>query len=248
MSTPPPLPPSPGRVYHLPPTGGLLHRSARVLLNFLLPRHCPVCGLRRYAGDAPICPTCLRQIPRYHEGLLRAADRLDGLALPVDAFYSLFLYYPDSPARRVIHRFKYGRFPQIGEYLGRWGAVYSQLSRQQIDFIVPVPIHPAKLTARGFNQSERIARGISQATGIPVLAHALKRVGGTASQTRRNRYARRRALQGVFVPGAERLPAGARVLLVDDLLTTGATLQAASLGLAPQRPASLSVFTLAVDL
>lgn len=239
--------PTIGKVYSVPsPSFRKLLSDA--IVQFFVPRYCPICQRLLDAASPPICPECLPTLPRFHNAVHQATDRLQGLPMPVAHFYALFQYYHTSTTRQMMHQLKYGRCPQLGFYLGMLAAQYWHLSREEYDYIVPVPLHKKKLAQRGYNQSQVLAQGISAVSKIPVVSQALCRTRNVTSQTTRNRYQRLEALQGVYQSGKTPLPIGSHVLLVDDLLTTGATLRSAAEALMPTLPLKLGIFTLAVDV
>jgi len=192
--------------------------------------------LQHTAGALPLCPSCLRRLPRAgpETAGLRIA-RLPAEAPRPERTLALWSFDAGGTIRRVQHALKYGGRPalgvDIGALVGRalaeaWGApAYAA--------IVPVPLARSRLLERGYNQAEAIARGVAErAPGhsrSPPVADMLVRARSTSSQTRLSRSDRRANVAGAFAlgAGADARIAGRRVLLVDDVLTTGATLSAA---------------------
>lgn len=131
---------------------------------------------------------------------------------------------------KAIHALKYKRLRAIAPLLGAYLAEYWQRSPFLVDIAVPVPLHPSRLRHRGYNHSALLVRELSVASGLPVVEDCLVRVRATAPQVQLNARERRENVAGAFQCADERL-AGARVLLVDDVCTTSATLNACAEGL-----------------
>lgn len=141
---------------------------------------------------------------------------------------SLLRFEKGSPYQALIHHLKYREKPEVGSYLGKLlGAEISNTVFASADIIIPVPLHPKKELERGYNQSKFIAEGVSIVTGIPLVNDLLYRQTNTASQTRRNRFERWENMDGVFaLKQAVEKYESKSFLLVDDVVTTGSTLEA----------------------
>ncbi|MCE5307024.1 MAG: ComF family protein [Acidobacteriales bacterium] len=145
--------------------------------------------------------------------------------------------------RELIHLFKYGRVRPLAPVLG--GFLGAALPREErFDVLVPMPLHWVRRWRRGFNQSYLLARELSRRTGIPVVG-ALRRKRSTASQASLSRAERRRNVRGAFEPRRDADVGGLRVLLVDDVLTTGATANACAAVLKRAGASCVTVLTLA---
>jgi len=200
------------------------------LLLFVFPVHCVVCGRRLDRAGDILCIACEYNLPR--TGYTRDPDnevsRIFWGRTRVEMAVSLFHYDKASGYHQLIHGLKYRRQPRIGRYLGRLlGIELSGTPMAMCDFLVPVPLHPLRLRRRGYNQSECIATGIADITGTPVDTGILQRPDHHDSQTSLGRYERYMNVKDDFrmVPGAPDLN-GSSILLVDDVITTGATLEA----------------------
>ncbi len=206
--------------------------SGRGAIKFIVPPFCERCGLP-FAGDITTefeCSNCRDM--ELHFQFARAAVAAQGLA------------------REVIHRYKYQRAlwfePFLGDLLIRQAE--SVLRASDWNLIVPVPLHSLKEREREFNQSERLARRLGEATGIPVNARLLRRVGVTRTQTQLTRAQRAANVRRAFAPRPGALLKGERVVLVDDVLTTGATASACAAVLRKQGAAEVCVWTVARGL
>ncbi len=216
----------------------------KACLEILYPQYCPVCHHLLAPEMERICPDCLLSLPLYHDKLLHAADRLEGGAFPFDQLLAGYQFSRNNAVQEVVHSIKYHR--ALGITLGRVLAHRFALSPARYDLLIPIATHPKREALRGYNQAEAIARGVSMASGIPVATEALIR-NGRHSQTMLGREDRLRLMVGAFSLSRDVPAEGSRLLLVDDVLTTGATLVAAADTLALTAPESLTALVLAVD-
>lgn len=202
------------------------------ILDFLFPRFCLVCGCRLAAGEEHVCCSCLFGLPRtgYH---LNPYDNpmarcFWGLVRNLERVAAYMYYYPHSRETQLILQLKYHHQPDIGIFLGRMMATDLMPSGffDGIDLILPLPLTRNRKRARGYNQSEMLARGISSVTGIPVDTGSVRRVSFRQSQTRLQRWDRIRNVAGAYRLNPKADLSGRHVLLVDDVCTTGSTLTA----------------------
>lgn len=180
-------------------------------IDFITPPLCDRLGLPLpYAsgGDVPVSSMALRHPPAY--GRARAVARFDGVM------------------RDLIHALKFGDRHEAVDLFGRLLRSAGAELLGGADLLVPVPLHHARLWKRRFNQSALLGGWLSTATGVPLELHALRRVTATASQVGLSRAERHRNVAAAFgiAPGAAARIAGKRVVLIDDVITTGATLDA----------------------
>ena len=213
---------------------------------------CAGCDQRLVEGEAYICTACWYHLPDTRAHIdernsgarqLWGRARLEGVA-------SCWYFREASRVKRIIHQLKYQNRPQIGTAIGlRYGAVLVNTPPfNQADVIVPVPLHPKKFRKRGYNQSTFFANGLARAMQLPVAAHGIIRRRATESQTRKNRYERYENMLETFVANDTDAVAGKHVLLVDDVLTTGATLEACANTLLESGAAQVSAVTIAKAL
>lgn len=161
---------------------------------------------------------------------------------------SYFFFVKGSVYQEMLHKLKYKGRSDIGVYLGsRFGHELAQTTEYScIDRIIPVPLHPNRLKTRGYNQSERIATGLSNAMNIPVDTQSLKRKIYTETQTLKSRDERWTNVSNAFEADFSANLNGQHILLVDDVLTTGATIEGCAIALQKQFPnVKISVATLA---
>ena len=166
--------------------------------------------------------------------------------IPIEKGASLFFYKPHSDTSRLIYKLKYGHHPEIGEALGH--LIADEFNVEQyfdgITAIVPVPLAKQRLHERGYNQSIEIARGISAVTGIPILEKALRRVTFHGSQTQKDHWQRNENVEKAFRLTDSSSIAGHHILLIDDIITSGATLVSAAQELLKGENVKLSVLSL----
>ena len=161
---------------------------------------------------------------------------------------SFFFYRKGSDFRQVLHQLKYGGQKEIGAIMGRYMASELQASDffHGVDVIIPIPLHKKKQQIRGYNQSEWISRGIMAVTGIPVDTEAIIRRKNTETQTQKSALERWENVDGIFELHRSEHLAGKHILIVDDVLTTGATTVACASRLAEIEGVRISVLTLAM--
>jgi len=222
-----------------------LRRLGRALRALVYPWHCLHCGARATHPTLPLCTDCLAALRRVPPGEpLRRLHRLPEAIGCFRAAYSLWYETPEGPFRPLHHALKYGNRPVYAQRLGRLLGETFRDELQTIDVVVPVPLHRRRFLERGYNQSAWLARGIGEVLGRPVAPELLVRVRATRSQTHLGREARRTNVARAFAaPYPERV-AGRHVLLVDDLLTTGATAAWAAQALHEAHASGVTLLTL----
>lgn len=196
------------------------------------PANCLVCGKGISMPGVVLCYACELGLPRNHWGHWEKSpvSQIFWGRVPVLAGTSLFRFEKGSAYQTLVHDLKYRGNRRAGLYLGRLlGRELQAISFPLCDFLVPVPLHRKRLRQRGYNQSELIARGVSEISGIPVACDLLKRKKYQGSQTSMSREGRFHNMYGSFsLSGSLPDLTGKRILLIDDIITTGATLEACS--------------------
>jgi ComF family protein len=198
-------------------------------ISLLFPRLCYACGDHLLRNESLICTGCYVSIPRtnYHLQNENPVAQLFWGRCMVEKAAAFSLYTRGSRIRNLIHKLKYAGIKEIGYELGRIYAVQLKASGfiADIDMIIPVPLHPSKKRIRGFNQSEYISAGVSAVTELPVDTDSLIRILQSATQTNRTRYERWTNVEGIFRVSDAGAIRGKHVLLVDDVITTGSTIE-----------------------
>lgn len=199
-------------------------------ITLFYPRYCFACDQGLAKGEETVCSACMFELPRtqYHTDSENALmNRLQG-RVPLQFAVAFFLFRKRGKVQRLLHQLKYNNHPEIGETLGR---VYGEELRQhyfdqRIDLIIPVPLHATRKRKRGYNQSAEFGRGLSKSLNKPCEEEILVRITKTETQTKKTRLRRWQNVKEVFhVAKPERLHQQ-NVLLVDDVVTTGATVEA----------------------
>jgi ComF family protein len=213
------------------------------------PELCEVCNTSLVRGEKIICSDCRIDIPltRNWNERENSVEQIFWGRIPIVAATSYFFFARGSKYRILLHKLKYSGRADIGVVLGSWFG--NELAACDIfldvDFIVPVPLHPKKQKSRGYNQSEKICTGLSAAMNKPVDTKTLVRSEFTNTQTQKNRMERWHNVSNVFeVKDAEKLK-DRHILLVDDVLTTGATLEACCNAIIASVDCRISIATLA---
>lgn len=208
--------------------GQRLLALGRAVRSLLYPTLCLNCCRPVTDEQSPqLCVSCASRLAltRYWEIPVNpVTDTLLG-RLDVEMGVGLYHFTTDSVCQSLIHALKYHRRPDIGVQLGRQLGGYLADHPQLHDLygIVPVPIHPARRHTRGYNQAEKIAEGLAEVLNVPTFHHALRRTSFRGSQTKKNRHERLDNVRRAFAPGEGNF-SGKHLLLVDDVITTGATL------------------------
>ena len=217
------------------------------LLGLFYPRLCPACSEALYGNENILCLKCMSEFPRTGFYLDPENDmaRLFWGRVMIRNAAAFFYYQKGSRYQNLIHEIKYFNQKQLGILLGRWfGDELTNTPFRMAELIHPVPLHAVKLKKRGYNQSEQIALGLSEALGIPLETTLIERVVNTDTQTRKTKYERWSNVEGIFrVTKPNRLK-NKHIILVDDVVTTGSTLEACAAPVLALEGTAVSILTL----
>lgn len=221
------------------------------LTHLFYPRLCDGCSKPLLQEEEVLCLNCsIYNLPRtahHHipenETFMRFAGRVR-----VEKATSLAYFTADGLLQHLLHKLKYEDRKDVGTYLGKQlGYDLQQVGwATVIDAIVPVPLHPKKEAIRGFNQANVIAEGIGDVLKLPVYTNVVKRTRFTETQTQKTREERMVNMQGAFEVTDTANISGKHILLIDDVLTTGATLEACALSLLHVQGVKLSIATIGI--
>lgn len=202
------------------------------LIDLLYPATCASCNNALQNTNAPICLNCILNLPVIINNTtqhIKIMQKFDGKVNIHDA-KSYLLFEKGNVAQKLVHNLKYRNNKEIGIWLGKkFGEeLVNEENVDQMDLIIPIPLHPAKLKQRGYNQAEMIAEGLSEILKIPILADGLIKTQNNTSQTKKDRFDRYLNTTNLFMINSQRDIKNKHILLIDDVLTTGATLEAAA--------------------
>ncbi|HVY76806.1 MAG TPA: phosphoribosyltransferase family protein [Puia sp.] len=219
------------------------------LAHLFFPHTCCGCGSDMLGDDEILCLSCQAEMPftGFEDYPDNPVERIFWGRLPIKAAAAHLYFTQHAAVQESIHQFKYKGRKDIGSYFGRsMGKSLRQSARfQDCSLVAPLPLHPSKEKKRGYNQASMLSDVIAKVLGIPAAPEALKRVTGTISQTHKNRIARWQNMANKFEVNEPEKLVGQHVLLVDDVVTTGATLEACAATLLAIEGVTVSVAALA---
>ena len=218
-----------------------------MLTDFFSPRSCCVCG-KRITENSLVCMECLLSIP-FSRDSLRPEDndtaRMLWGKLHAEKAVAAVHYLPQSKMARLLYLIKYGKRPDVAHLLGRIVAEQLMLHGffDDIDIVVPLPLHIKREKQRGYNQSLFIAKGVCEVPRLPIAAATVFRVRDTSTQTRLSASERLKNMEGAFRLVCPEMIEGKHVLLIDDIFTTGASVTACGNELLTAPDTKVSVLT-----
>ena len=219
------------------------------LLDLISPRTCVVCGQRLSVSEETICSKCNLHLPRtgfQQDPYENIMAKMFWGQVPIERATALFYYEPHAETANILYEMKYKNHPEIGEVMGRLMARELQMSNffEGIDGIIPVPLAKKRQRQRGYNQSHELAKGISEITGLPIYNKVVRRTVFEGSQTSLGRWERNENVEQVFELKDAPTVQGKHLLIVDDVVTTGATIIACAKELCKAGGVRISVLSL----
>lgn len=219
-------------------------------IHLLYPHHCNGCGSDLLPETHLLCIHCLNDLPhtQFAQFENNQMERIFTGRINIKAGHSEFYFSKGQMIQHLIHQLKYKGNQKVGHYLGTlMGKTLKNSDRfNRIDAIVPLPMHQKKEFKRGYNQASIIADGIAEILCVPVLNNAVIKFKSTDTQTKKQRMERWENVEEVFVVQKKELLEGKNILLTDDVVTTGATLEACGHVILGVKNTTLSIATLAI--
>ena len=218
-------------------------------VSLLFPELCAACRASLVNNESLICTDCLYNLPftNFHLQADNIVARQFWGKIALEGAYALYYFNKGGKIQNLMHEFKYRGVRQIGNLLGEIAG--SQLIKNEIfktiDVVIPVPLHNRRMRQRGYNQSACFAEGLATKLNAVVEENNLVRVIATETQTHKSRFARFENMQEVFVVKDSGSLRDKHVLLVDDIITTGSTLEACGIQLLKIEGLKLSIATIA---
>lgn len=201
-------------------------------ISLFYPRVCAACGNSLFKNEEVICMHCLYNLPRadYYKTGESPLDLVFRGRINLQNTASLFVFHKKGKVQHLVHQLKYKGRKDVGIYLGKLlgKEMKEHANFSDIDYVIPVPLHPRKQKKRGYNQSEQFAIGIARSMNVKMDAQSFIRTVNTATQTRKSRFARWENVKEIFQLTDETALKNKHILLVDDIITTGATLESAA--------------------
>jgi ComF family protein len=218
-------------------------------VSLLFPQLCAACHTSLVVNEVILCTDCLYNLPftNFHNQPDNIVARQFWGKLNIEAAYSLYYFNKGGKVQNMVHQFKYNGMHRIGNLLGNIAG--KQLLQSPVfntaDYIIPVPLHKKRLKTRGYNQSACFADGLADKLNATVELDNLIRTVATKTQTHKSRFARFENMQEVFAIARPKILENKHVLLVDDIVTTGSTLEACGIELLKVPGLKLSIATIA---
>lgn len=219
-------------------------------IALVFPDFCLACSHVLQRGEAYLCTECRYVLPKTNSHLsenIELEQKFWG-KVPIQRTFSYLKFVKGGRVQQLMHKLKYEGHKELAELLGNWYGYELAESdiAKQFDLILPVPLHKSKLSKRGFNQSDYFAKGLSEAMNVSWSTDILVRKTKTETQTNKKRLERWFNVKDIFEVNNPDLVLGKSILIVDDVITTGATLEACAIALTNCKCSSISIATIAV--
>jgi competence protein ComFC len=201
------------------------------LMHLIFPRTCVVCEQELSMAEKGCCSFCIDQLPFTHFEKMSEPTPLDQLfwgRVQIEQTFSLLHYEKGSAVQEILHRIKYGNDHQLAMRMGRLMAQRIKVTGllKDVDALLPVPVHHQKRFIRGYNQSEMLAEGFGNLFSIPIEKSLVQKTKHTGSQTNKNRFLRWDNVSENFLVGNLSPPKYQHYAIIDDVITTGSTIEA----------------------
>ncbi len=224
-------------------------RLLKDLFYIFYPKLCAVCEEHLVENETTICTLCRHDLPltnfqNFKQNIV--SETFYGRFLIENAF-SLFFFRKKGIAKKLIHDLKYKGNEEIGIFFGNWLGEFFKENQifKEVDYIIPVPLHPKKLRERGYNQVTKFGKTLSKHLNIPFLESYLVRISSTKTQTLKARFERFNNIDTKFILKNPEIFQDKHILLIDDVITTGATLEACAKEFSKSKDCKISILTMA---
>jgi ComF family protein len=219
------------------------------LIALIFPEVCIGCNYLLAKGEEYLCTACRANLPiipyndyeteLFHQKLINSYQ--------YDFAYAFLKFYKSGITQRIMHAIKYSNQPLVAEFMGKLAGneIKKKEKPSNYNYIIPIPLHPKKKIKRGYNQSDYFARGLSTSLNISWSSSLIRRTINTSTQTKKSRIERQVNVEGVFAADNPATLSGCKIILVDDVATTGATLDACTSLLLEHGVSKISVCTIA---
>ena len=218
-------------------------------IALIYPRHCIACGNSLYKHEEQVCNYCKVNLPKtnFHKSIKNPVDTLFYGRTPLQLATSFYMFTKKGGVQKILHAIKYKHNKELAKLVGEWFAndLKEDVIISQADYIIPVPLHTKKFKIRGFNQSEEFAKGLANGLEIPLNTTVLIRSDFTDTQTKKNKYERWENVEDKFQLTNLDDFKNKHVVLVDDVITTGATIEACCAVLQQIEGIKISVLSIA---
>ncbi|MEM0932164.1 MAG: ComF family protein [Bacteroidota bacterium] len=218
--------------------------------NILLPKVCFGCNARLSRGEHVLCTVCRHELPltEYNFSTENTVDRIFYGRVPIKKASAFLFFSRKGTVKNLLHHLKYKNQESIGGFFGDWygSLLKEEKSLQDIDVVVPVPLHPKKERKRSYNQVGLFARQIAEHLNVAYAPNLLVRVKNSRTQTKKNREMRWEDIKDAFRANHAEHRNYRHILLVDDVITTGATIEACTLALRQLKEPEISIASIAV--
>lgn len=227
----------------------IIHDYFNDLFCLFFPELCAACGRNLYRNEKIICTNCLYHLPltNFHRDPENKMARQLWGRFPFEQAIAYVYFRKGNRVQNLMHQLKYNNRPEVGIKMGElyaWQLMRTQ-GWKKADLIIPIPLHPLKHKKRGYNQSEQISKGMSSVLNLPLSTQNLVRIENTETQTRKTRYARYENLKDAFMIKDASELFQKHIILLDDVMTTGATVEACSNELLKIEGIKISICTIA---
>lgn len=217
------------------------------IFHLFFPKLCVACNRSLFKNEEFLCSLCIHDLPLTHYHLHKGNDleKVFWGRIPIESAMAMVHFKKKGSIQHVLHEIKYKNNTSLALFLGKYYANILKQSGLQFDGIMAIPLHKSKLKKRGYNQSELIGQGLASVLAIENWSSSIRRLKSTETQTKKSRTDRWENVKDVFEVTNPALIENKHILLVDDVITTGATIEACAIPILATKGVKLSIASLA---